>query len=255
MEWLAALNRDTSLVVPEPVPTRDGELLTVVEVEGVPEPRICALFRWVEGRFLDAGLTPAHLERVGGLMARLHLHAEGYAPPEGFTRWRVADVSEEVSEYSVGTVAELYGQRDATVVREVVRKVRDAQRALDGEPGTSGLVHADLHQENYLFRGGRVSPIDFDDCGWGYFVYDLAVTLSELRGREDYEALREGLLRGYRAVRPLAAEHERYLAIFDAMRLLLLTLWFLEQRHHPGFPQWEAEVRGGLQDLTAFIEA
>jgi Ser/Thr protein kinase RdoA (MazF antagonist) len=60
-----------------------------------------------------------------------------------------------------------------------------------------GLIHADLHQENYLFHGKQVRAIDFDDCGYGPFVYDLAVTLSELEHRADYPTLRAALLAGY----------------------------------------------------------
>src|SRR5262245_25019126 len=65
MEWLAAIRQDTNLVVPEPVRTRDGALLTIAEVEGVPDPRICVLFHWADGRFVNRGLTPKHLRRVG----------------------------------------------------------------------------------------------------------------------------------------------------------------------------------------------
>src|SRR5262245_40342189 len=69
MLWLAALRQETELVAPVPVPTRDGDLVTIASVAEVPEPRICVLLRWVSGRFLDAELTPAHLERVGAFMA------------------------------------------------------------------------------------------------------------------------------------------------------------------------------------------
>jgi len=27
--------------------------------------------------------------------------------------------------------------------------------------------------------------IDFDDCGWGYYVYDMAVTLTDIDDRDD----------------------------------------------------------------------
>lgn len=67
----------------------------------------------------------------------------------------------------------------------------------------------------------------------GAFASDLTVVLSERRGRPDYSVLRAGLLRGYRAVRPLPAEHERYLEVFHGPRLLQPTLWFLEQRDRP----------------------
>jgi Ser/Thr protein kinase RdoA (MazF antagonist) len=82
----------TNLVVPDPVPTRSGARLTVATLLGVPEPRICALFRWVPGRFVGPRLAPRHLEQVGRLTARLQEHSQGFQPPQGFTRPRIDDI-------------------------------------------------------------------------------------------------------------------------------------------------------------------
>ena len=251
--WISALRRDTGLGVPEPVPTADGSLVTVVTSDGVPAPRVCVLFRWGPGRFLDAGLTASHLERVGGFIAQLHDHALGFVPPAGFERWRIGDLSAEVTAYVARTVGEHSGSGAVSIVEIVMDLVQQARQELGTEPEVFGLIHADLHQENYLFHRGQVRAIDFDDCGWGHFAYDLAVTLSELRARPDYAVLRAGLLRGYRAVRPLPAEHERYLEVFHGLRLLQLTLWFLEQRDHPAFSDWATEVREGLMDLETLV--
>src|SRR4029079_15824564 len=132
--------------------------------------------------------------------------------------------------------------------------VRQAERALGTGPDVFGLIHSDLHQENYLFHRGRARAIDFDDCGWGHFVYDLAVTVSELQPLPHSAARRAGLLRGYRAVRPLPSEHERYIEVFQALRVLKLTLWFIEQRDRPGFAEWEADVSDGLADLQKIAD-
>jgi Ser/Thr protein kinase RdoA (MazF antagonist) len=249
--WLRALVGEAGLAVPEPVPTVDGALLTVVEVEGVPGPRICALFRWGAGRFVDAGLTPSHLERVGGFIARLHDQASGFSPPAGFERWRRYDVSDDVAAYAVRAVGDQCGGEAVSIVGTTIDLVRQTERELGEGPEVFGLIHGDLHQENYLFDRGRVRAIDFDDCGWGHFVYDLTVTLSELRWRPDYHARRAGLLRGYRAARSLPIAFERHVEVFHGLRLLQLMLWFLDHRHHPGFADWEAEVRTLLADLEA----
>jgi Ser/Thr protein kinase RdoA (MazF antagonist) len=99
-----------------------------------------------------------------------------------------------------------------------------------------------------------VGAIDFDDCGWAPFVYDLSVTLSELHGRPESTALRGALLRGYRAVRPLPVEHERYVDVFSGLRTLLLTLWLVEQRDHPSFADWEQWAGEGLAELEALAK-
>jgi Ser/Thr protein kinase RdoA (MazF antagonist) len=251
--WLSALRRE-AMAVPEPVPTSDGSLLTVAESEGVPGPRICVLFRWTPGRFLDAGLTPKHLERVGGFIARLHDQALRFAPPPGFERWRIEEVSEEAVAYIAETVQELGGPTSVATVETLVALGQRSQRELGTGSDVFGLIHSDLHQENYLFHRGEVGAIDFDDCGWGHFVYDLAVASSELRHRQDHPDLLAALLRGYRGVRAFPVEHERHLEVFVGLRALKLTLWMHEQRDHPGFADWEAEAREGLADLDAITE-
>ena len=75
--WLAALQEETELRVPQPILAKDGALFTIAEAGGVPEPRACVLFRWLPGRFLYHRLAPAHLERVGVFTAQLHEHGNG----------------------------------------------------------------------------------------------------------------------------------------------------------------------------------
>jgi Ser/Thr protein kinase RdoA (MazF antagonist) len=251
--WLTALRRDTDLAVPQPVATTDGSSLTIAHVGGVPEPRICVVFRWGSGRFVDARLTASHLERVGIFIARLHEHVRGFTPPEGFERWWVGDVSGGSTDYVREALHEPFGNTAPTVADEVMAIVRSTRDELGSGSDVFGLIHGDLHQDNFLFDRGNVRAIDFDDCGWGHFVADLGTTLSELRARPDYDALREGLLRGYRSVRTLPAEHERHLDAFHAQRLLLLTVWCVEQRNHPGFLNWEAEARDGIAEMQELV--
>ncbi len=95
-------------------------------------------------------------------------------------------------------------------------------------PDVFGLIHADLHSSNYLFHGKEVRAIDFEDCGRGYYLYDLAVTIDELEAEFADRApeLRAALLRGYRHVRPLSEGHEALLDLFVAMRLAELVRWY-----------------------------
>ncbi|HEX8600480.1 MAG TPA: phosphotransferase [Chloroflexia bacterium] len=273
LAWLHALRRDTTLEVPDPVPTRTGTLLTVAAITSVPTPHICVLFRWLNGRQVDAGLKPTHLERTGALMARLQDHAAQFGPPPGFARGRVDypvemarnlpdPFSLAVINYCRTLVADTLSEQEAEQVTAVIEWVHLAEQALgisEGErPPTFGLIHADLHQYNLIFSRGTVRAIDFDDCGFGPLLYDLAVPLTMLQGRAEYPALRAALLRGYRRVRPLSDEHEAYLDTFIALRHLQDALWVLEYRKHPVIrDDWDApaQARRSLARVTAFLAA
>ena len=86
-----------------------------------------------------------------------------------------------------------------------------------------GLIHADLHLGNAIFQGGDVKLIDFDDCGTGPRVYELAVALWELRDQPNYPAYRDALLAGYRARREIDVAH---LDDFIALRQVAFDLWY-----------------------------
>ena len=188
MAWLRALRHDTGLGVPDPVAARDGSLVVVAKDPGVPEPRTCVLLRRLEGRFVDQRLTPEHLRSVAQLQAGLQEHARRWTPPSGFRRPRLdmltsaaktgeiptpADSHErtdhpspEDADCGLELVTELVSASHAAVFAAALDVVWATTRVLQAQPGNAGLIHGDLHQENYLFKHGDAQAIDFDDCGW-----------------------------------------------------------------------------------------
>lgn len=272
VQWLDFLSREEGLIVPSPVSTRDGDFLAFSGAEGLLEPRACVLFRWVEGRFLEEGLRPSHLEQVGTFMARIHNSGARFSPSEGFVRGRVDHLcgkprgaSEAFARSQTGNpedetaaiqlVREVCFPEDAARVQKLIGIIRAVQLELGRGPETFGLVHGDLHQGNYLFQKGQVRAIDFDDCGYGHYLYDLAVTLFNIDGRQNTPALREALLRGYRSVRPLLATHEAHLETFMHLRELQMMLWVIEMRDHPEFREgWRADVEACCRYIQKVLE-
>jgi aminoglycoside phosphotransferase (APT) family kinase protein len=58
-----------------------------------------------------------------------------------------------------------------------------------------GIIHRDLHLNNILFHDGEAYVIDFEVCGWGYYLFDVAVTLLSLEGFDE-TPLQVALLEG-----------------------------------------------------------
>ena len=264
--WLTALRQDVGLHVPEPVRNREMQFVTVIDDSETARSYVCVLFRWTTGQFLSSSLSQDHLVRVGELMARLHDHARNWEKPDDFVRPRVENLNplrqEQDDEYEEAiatlvtqTVASAGTPGDGAVVAAVIEKVWAVLQGLGEGPGDFGLIHADVHQWNYLFQGGQVGLIDFDDCGFGHWLYDLAVTLYCLSDRSDYAALGKAFLSGYGQSRPLSGEEEEHLKTFMALRRLQDLLWVIEEKGRPAFrDRWQPLMTDGLRKLRDFLQ-
>ena len=245
MMWLAALRRDTELGVPEPLRTRDGALVTTVEVPGVPEARHCVVFGWVPGPDLADRLTLENVSKMGELSARLHAYAETFDPPEGF-RIKVAD-----SNFPFGEPVVLFDEAHRDLLpadrrqlfQEAVERVEATIGNLfAGERGPR-VLHNDLHQWNVKVYRGRIYALDFEDLMWGYPVQDIAITLYYWRGHERYEALREAFQRGYSRLSDWPEEFAGQLDTLMTGRALNLANYVLQDP----YPEWRRAA-------PAFIE-
>ena len=263
--WLAALRDDLCTHVPQPVMNRVMQYVTILPDSENHRTHLCALFRWTTGRFLSRSLSPSHLLRVGELMAHLHDHATHWNLPAGFIRPCVESLNpleqeqgdafdRAIAASAAEAVASVSTREHGALVAAVIRKVWSVLQRLGDGPADFGLIHADVHQWNYLFHGGQVGVIDFDDCGFGHWLYDLAVTLYCLSDRPDFAALRSAFLTGYRQSRPLSSEQERGLESFMALRRLQDLLWVIGERHKPAFrDRWQTLTMDSLRRLRDFI--
>lgn len=230
LAWMAQLKAD-GISVPRAIPSRNGAL--VEEVGG----RYFDLITWIDGAPLGQTGTPLALrdpaerfEQIGRMMARLHASADAWPLPEGFTRpawdregllgsqplwgrfWQNPALSSEEA-------AKLASARD-----------RACQTLQDGRFDT-GLIHADLVRENVLLDPNGVHFIDFDDCGFGYRLFDVATALFKNLSEPDYPALEQALITGYRSHRPLETEQ---LPLFMALRAFTYLGWIIPRMAEPG---------------------
>ena len=104
-------------------------------------------------------------------------------------------------------------------------RLQEVEQQLGKTPDQFGLIHSDLSFGNVLFTTDEVLPIDFDDCGFGYYLYDLAVILAGPWERPGFQQRRDALLLGYREICELPNEHLNLIPTFMAMRASSLGQW------------------------------
>ena len=209
LAWMADL-RKRGVSVPEPIPTIDGALLA--RLDEAPESQYADLIGWVTGEALGASGQPlkrsraslaALFEAIGRQMARLHDAADRFAKPFDFVRpaWDAAGILGENPFWGRFWDFPGLGRDDGAFLAQLRDRLQGELASIESRLDF-GLIHADLVRENILVDGGRIAFIDFDDCGFGFRLFDLATTLLRNRDEPDYPTIRQSLLDGYLSGRP-----------------------------------------------------
>lgn len=109
-----------------------------------------------------------------------------------------------------------------------------------------GLIHADLRLANLLLEDDQIKVIDFDDCGFGWHLHDLASALSFIEDKPIVPKLVNAWLDGYRKVLPFTDTDFEEIDTFIMMRRMQLTAWLAS--HKESGPV--AELSEGWMDGT-----
>ena len=103
-------------------------------------------------------------------------------------------------------------------------------QAFGDTPDRFGLVHADMRLANLLVDGDELAVLDFDDCGFGWYLYDLGAALSFVEDSPLVPELVDAWVRGYRAHAELTATELAEAGTFVLLRRLLLVAWIGSHR-------------------------
>jgi len=231
--WTAGLNQ-AGIHAPVHRGTVDGRGYATASMPGGRETRYAGLIEWVEGVPLtalmakddDASLL-AHFEQVGRIAAQIHNQATIWPLPPGFQR-HALDAEGLMGEQPFwGRFWEI-PQLSPGERRQIARAHREIHRILTAygkHPNTYSLIHADLHPGNLIVAPDRVHVIDFDDSGFGWHQYELAVALFYYLDDPRYPDIAAAVIRGYQSERSLAAADLALLPIFLLTRCLALLGW------------------------------
>jgi Ser/Thr protein kinase RdoA (MazF antagonist) len=208
LKWLAALRRDTSIVVQEPMQNLEGKLVTQVLLD-TQDAYNCSLLRWIDGCVSNAERTPQQAHNLGALIAQLHCHSREWKLPQNFVRpvfdenrFRTA-LSAFYPAVTMGLIESAHYQMLTNCAENIIA----AMKTLGTTPDVWGLIHADLHDGNYLFNNEEIRPIDFSRCGFGHYLYDIGESIQYLM-----PIVRNSFFEGYQTICQLP---ESYLQVVE----------------------------------------
>ena len=231
--WMRALRAEASIETPQIVSAADGSTIQTLYAPDFDIPRHAVMFTFLEGQEPSPDTLVNGFRQLGAITARMHRHAQSWLPPAEFDRhtWSCEAILGErplwgrwqdgigMDKESVAVLSRLSG----AVERRIGRLAADRYRF--------GLIHADLRLANLLVEGDCTKVIDFDDCGFGWYIYDLATALSFLEEQPIVPDLVAAWLEGYRTLSNLPRDIVKEIPSFIMLRRLAEIAWLGTRRH------------------------
>lgn len=215
LEWMFSL-KSKGLILPEAVPSRGGAFITDTSTSG-GQRYDSTLLRWIEGERLEKGaIKEEAIRNMGGLMAKLHEASSEFRPSSGFIRpsWGLQSFHRDWTHLGLHR-GHFITDEAFKLYSAAAAKVADGLRTLSVHERNYGMIHADLHIGNVVFRDHEPYPIDFGRCGFGFYLYDIAQSIMGL-----YPSQRTSFIEGYQRVRQLEHDFVPKLECFFVMAII-----------------------------------
>lgn len=242
------LAEDSRVKVPHPIENIDGDFYTSILHDASGRMFHCVLYSWILGEELEDEPTDEQLYALGAAMATMHLVAPGFTLPDGSVLPTFDDPLWWTEDFLLSEKSVL-----ETEARDLISRALSAIKsgvAKYYENAAPRIIHADLHGGNVLWHEGGLSVIDFDDCGLGLPLQDLATAIYYLDTPEQDAAFR----RGYESIAPIPECSEREMKMLFLQRRIILLNYLYETsnlEHKSMIPEYQEETLRRIRKFLA----
>lgn len=184
--------------------------------------------------------TNSYLNLLGASLARFHQVAKGFKP----TYIRKLDY-----EFLIVRCLKNIHNYGNISSRKIINTIEDTAYKLEEKTKLAtiklqyGIIHGDFHAGNQLYDNNKtITFLDFELCGYGYFIYELAVFKWDLlnsHSQKFADNVINKVIAGYLTIDNSIKESIEYLDLFVAIRnFFMLGSSFL---FYPEIPQFNSE--------------
>lgn len=166
--------------VATPILSKNGRYVETVD-DGHGDEFVATAFHKAEGKPpWECGWTPERWQSYGRLIGRVHALSKTYRPLN-------PDIKRPEWDEGIMQAVDRNLPAGERAVLLKYRQLVDTLQNLPRDGDSYGLVHYDPHEANLLMDAvGQLTLIDFDDCAYCWYVYDLAMVLFySPMGKED----------------------------------------------------------------------
>lgn len=227
LDWMRALQQEAFIQTPQSIRGINGDEIQEIVSESLNESRFVTLFHFIDGEEPDESDLIEPFKKLGEVTGKMHKHARSWTLPNYFDRlvWDYDGCIGNTPNWGNWRNGPGLKPEDVGVLEEVSARIKQRLEAFGSSPDRFGLIHSDIRLANLLICDGDTRVIDFDDCGLGWFLYDLASAVSFIETNPGLDQMIEAWVEGYRRSASLSEEEEREIPTFIMMRRLTLFAW------------------------------
>lgn len=188
----------------------------------VASDRINKMFPFMQGTLVSEDVAMYH--KLGEITAILHRQSQKWMPPSFYKRiewdWN-ATFGDGWNNFYGCHYQDSKGilrPSDVETIDACVCLMHKRIGAYGKSRDRYGMIHSDLRMANLLKCGDEITVLDFDDCGKGWYMYDIAGIVGFMEHRPDLQRVIDIIVEGYRTRAELSEEDEREIPTFVMMR-------------------------------------
>lgn len=224
IRWVEKIWEEKVVPVARPVRNRCGDGVTVSASFS------CVMFEFIPGHAPDPKHDACALDdfrEIGRMAAKLHEQVICWPEAEKLCRpqW---DYEHMLGAKDCSETGGCAGNWMKLVFRSSsvsVKKSGKIWSIMEKKGRIMGLIHSDLRAANLLKDEHCIHAIDFDDSGFGWFLYDAAAAISFVEYDKRAGEWLSSWVNGYREVRPLSPEEAHLIPTFVMARRIQLMAW------------------------------
>jgi Ser/Thr protein kinase RdoA (MazF antagonist) len=246
--WVRSLSNEGQVNVPKPIQTTSGGFYTSAFHEPSQRTLHCVLYSWLEGKEVGDPPTFEQLRQLGAAMATMHISSKNFVLSADSELPHFSDPMWETEDFLLGENSSL-DVPTRELISQAMNVIAVDTKRLFAE-NQSQIIHADLHGWNLMWDEEVLSIFDFDDCGIGLPIQDLATALYYLDTPEQDAAL----LEGYESVAPLPKHTKRDMEMLLLQRRIILLNYLYETlnaEHANMLPEYLEET---IRRVKVFLE-
>ena len=246
-QWVRDLARIPSINVPAPIASLDDQFVVSALHDDSGQMIYGVMYSWLEGEEIGDEPTLDQLRTVGQAIALLHQNSSDFELRDGASLPTFNDFFWGTEDFLFSSKSRLSASD-----RSLIEKARDRIMQFTDDLYASSpvrIIHADFHGWNLMWHDDQLFIFDFDDCGFGIEVQDIAIALYWLNTPTADAAL----LEGYKSIRPLPTYSDNAMKALLLQRRLMLLNYLFETKNAEHKEMLPAYLKRSIELVSTFL--